>query len=310
MDYIYLTIVVIMLMGIAFWYLLKFNSNQLKNWFDEITFKKVATYGLGILLKSLIVMVLIIFIHNSFHEDHFIELTLFIIIFFIYSIVQSGYSVSGMLNRNKHVTASFIDFFKLSTNRLNKVINSIEDKYFVQASVLIKVAVVVAFALIFIPTASLYLTTNVLFLIIIAFFIVLSLLQNNIIFFGLTSLIVFQFNNGAVSFTDYNGWALMVSFLIIVIGTAVETRLERRMFILIRSMEVKRFNFNLGYTKTYESKSIIMYENIINHYYYIYYRKTGIVLVYHSLLDPKVSSFLLRRMVKYGIEYLKKYGEY
>lgn len=310
MDYFLLAVIPLLLMGFAYWYLKTFNTYELNNWYKEMTLQKVLKYSIEVIVKSVIVMTLIVFIHNSFHDDHFLELTLFVIIFFIYSVIQSGYSVSGFLNRNKHVHTTFFEFFRLSTNRLNKVLNSIDDRLFVQASILIKVVVVVVFIFIFIPSASVYITTNLIFIAIILFFIVLSLLQNNIIYFGLTSLIVFQFNDHAVSLANFNGWALVVSFSIILIGTAVETRLERRMFLLIRAMEVKKFNFNLGYQQTYESKHIIMYENTINHYYYVYYRKIGIVLVYHSILDPKVSNIVMRKMVNHGIGYLKQYGEY
>ena len=136
---------------VAIFYLYHYNYKQLKYWRTEITYRKVLEYITIIFLKSLIVFVLIIFVHNSFHTSHMVELTLFILIFFVFSILQSSYSLRGFLNRNRLTYSSFIDYFHLSSKRINKFINSIDDRLFFQAEAFVKVGVIVVFILLFIP---------------------------------------------------------------------------------------------------------------------------------------------------------------
>jgi hypothetical protein len=132
----------------------------------------------------------------------------------------------------------------------------------------------------------------------------LSLLQNNIIYFGLTSLLVFQLNESVIEWNNIPFLPLTLSFFVIVLGVVLETRLERRMFILIKVLPVKRLNFNLGYNIVWDKRSIIIYQNQINHYYYTYFRKIGVVVVYHSIYDAKISFMVLNRMIQYGKRYL------
>ena len=307
MNYFISIIMPILLFVVAIIYLYHFNYRQLKFWRKEITYRKVFEYITVIFIKSAIAFTLVIFVHNSFHDDHLLELTLFVLIFFIFSVIQSGYSLSGFLNRNKLAYSSFIDYFHLSSTRLNKFINSIDDRVFFQAKTLVKVLIITLFVVLFIPNVSLFITTNVLFLLFIGVMVGLALLQNNVIYFGFMSLMVFQYYGEAVAFDNLNLFVLIPSFLILLVGITLETRLERRMFDLINVMPVKRFNFKLGYDVVYDRRQIIMYQNMINHYYYVYYRKIGVVVVYHSDIDPKVSNIVLNKMISFGNKYLRQH---
>ncbi len=303
MDNIIFLSVAFVLLLIAYYYSSKMYYRQLLNWNNEITWKKVLMYITPISIKSIIALTLLIFIHNSFHDDHLLELTLFIFVFFLFSIFQSSFSIAGFFNRNKYVYGSFLSFFKGSSIKLNtlfgKLSNSIDG-----AKLIIRLLIIVGFILVFIPNFSLYVTTNIIFLMLIILMVGLSLLQNNIIYFGLTSLLVFQLNESVIEWNNIPFLPLTLSFFVIVLGVVLETRLERRMFILIKVLPVKRLNFNLGYNIVWDKRSIIIYQNQINHYYYTYFRKIGVVVVYHSIYDAKISFMVLNRMIQYGKRYL------
>ena len=302
-DIIFISLVVIFL-TVSYFYASNMYFRQLRNWNHEITWRKVFIYITPIAIKSLVALFLIILIHNSFYDEHLFQLTLFIFVFFIFSIFQSSFSIMGFFNRNKYVYASFLEFFRGTSNRINGMFQRLGETIN-GVTFLLRVGIIIGFIAIFIPNISLVVTSNLIFLLLIVLMIGLALLQNNIIYFGLTSLFVFQLNEATITLDNIPYLILFVSFIILAVGVTLETRLERRMFVLINVLPVKRLNFNLGYDIVWDRRSIIIYQNQVNQYYYTYFRKIGIVVVYHSLYDAKISYIVLNRMIRYGKSYLK-----
>lgn len=305
MEDLLLGLSILILLAIAFFYSRSFYYNKMFAWRTQLSTRKFFSYLLPILLKSAISLLLIIFIHNSLRDDHWIELTLFIFVFFLFSIFQSAFSISGFFNRNKHVYGSFLEYLSMSSKLLERASNIPQFRFFKHGGVLVKIGIIALFLLVFIPNASWFVTTNLVFIIFIIFLIALSLLQNNLIYFGLISLIVFQYNTDVITFQNIPYAILLSSYIIIAVGVFLETRLERRMFILINMMPVKRFNFNLGYELVRYQNDITIYQNTINHYYYIYFRKLGMVVVYYTELDAKISNIVVSKMVSYGKSYIR-----
>lgn len=301
-NFIFITLAVIFLV-ISYFYASNMYYKQLHNWNNEITIKKVFVYFTPIVIKSLIALFLIILIHNSFHDEHLFELTLFIFVFFLFSIFQSSFSIVGFFNRNKYAYGTFLDYFRVSSEKVNGMFKNLSETIN-GVTLLIRVLIIAGFIAIFIPNISFVVTTNIIFLMLIVLMIGLSLLQNNIIYFGLTSLFVFQINKMVITFDNIPYLVLLISFLILVVGVTLETRLERRMFVLIKVLPVKRLNFHLGYDIVWDKNSIIIYQNQVNRYYYTYFRKIGVVVVYHSIYDAKISYIVLNKMIKYGKKYL------
>jgi hypothetical protein len=303
MQEIILIIGIIALLLIAYFYIKSIYIMQLQHWRQEITLKKILFYSIPIILKSAFALFLIVLIHNNFHSDHILELALFISVFFLFSLYQSSFSISGFFNRNKYVYASFVQYVLMTSSKIKSVsklrIHSSITSVFIRALILI------GFLVLMVPQVSLLITLNILFLIIIAFMIVLSLLQNNFIYFGLVSLLIFRVNEELISFSDMPYVSLILSYLILLIGAALETRLNRRMFTLITIMPVKRFNFKLGYDLIHDTKSVLIYQNVINKYYYVYYRKLGIVVVYYAMYDPSISWIVIHNMISYGKETIR-----
>lgn len=303
MEDLLFIVIILGLLVVSYFYSANMYHKQLHNWNNEISIHKVLIYITPIFIKTMIALILIIFIHNSFHGEHLFELTLFISVFFLFSIFQSSFSIVGFFNRNKYVYGTFLDFFRGSSERINGLFNRLSEAIN-GVTLLIRITIIVGFIIVFIPNISFVVTTNIIFLMLIVLMIGLSLLQNNIIYFGLTSLFVFQLNESSITFDNIPYVILLVSFFILAAGVTLETRLERRMFVLIKVLAVKRLNFNLGYDIVWDKRSIIIYQNQINRYYYIYFRKIGVVMVYHSIYDAKISYLVLNKMIRYGKKYL------
>lgn len=303
MEEIIIILCIILFLVVGYAYASNVYYKQLKNWNHEVTVKKVWIYFLPILIKSVIALSFVILVHNAFHDDHILELTLFILIFFLFSIFQSAFSVMGFYSRVKHMYGAFTDYFRMSSSKMNKSLHeyALPIK---SATFLLRFLVIVGFVVVFIPNFSLFLTVNIIFILFIGMMIILSLLLNNIIYFGMISLFVFQLEEASISFTNIPYLMLFVSFFIIVVGVTLETRLERRMFDLIRVLPVKRLNFKLGYNVILDKKDIIVYQNYVNGYYYIYFRKVGVVNVYYTMYDAKTSDIVINKMIQYGKRYL------
>ena len=90
----------------------------------------------------------------------------------------------------------------------------------------------------------------------------------------------------------------------LLLGFSIEDRLEDKMFLTVKVMEVKRFNFKLGYDVVFDKKKVIIYKNIINGYYYVYFRSIGLVVVYHSDFDVKLSNAVQRYMINEAKRFL------
>jgi hypothetical protein len=135
------------------------------------------------------------------------------------------------------------------------------------------------------------------------------MLLNNVIFFGIIGLIVFQYDPASINLSNANLYILTLTFLIILTGLVVETRMDNRMFFVKTVMSVKSFKWHLGYEKIHQSNEVIIYQNLVNHYYYFNYRITGLVIVYDSIIDLRLSPYITRKMIQKGTQYLRETHE-
>lgn len=300
MRYFVSVILPIILIAGGLTYAFYVQKKYYSRWFKEISFKKFSLFIFPTLIKSLIIYVLVIIIHNSFHNDQYMELIAMILLFFTFSIIQSAYSLSAFLSRGESLLYTVANYYKDKGERVDKFFNKLLDLAAGAGSTVVKIMIIVGFFLVFIPNISLFITTNILYFILFILLIGLSLLMNNILYFGLISLMIFQIEPVSMSFTDINYPVMLLSYLVILTGLSLENRLETKMFFVINILEVKKLNFNLGYTQIKNNKSIVLYQNQVNQYYYVYFRQLGLVVVYYCDFKVELSNYVIRYMIKQG----------
>ena len=144
----------ILLLILATWFILNNYKAYLTNWGNELTFKKVIHYGLPVTLKSVVLMLLIILIHNRFHSDHPIELILFILVYFVVAIVQSAYSTGGFVSRIKFISNYALSMFRRKSQEAEDFKNRFADSAFGGYTFLVKIVIIIAFFAVFIPNIS------------------------------------------------------------------------------------------------------------------------------------------------------------
>lgn len=271
-----------------------------KEWIKEFNFRQFMIYVTPTFIKSIIIYGLIIFIHNSGHKDQYVEMVLFILIFFVYSVIQSSYSISAFLSRGESLLYQMTHFYQDKGERVDKFFNKMLDVMQGAGSVFVKVLIVIGFFIIFIPNISLFITTNILYFLLFILLIGLSLIMNNILYFGLISLMIFQIEPVSLSFDNINIFVMLSSYVIILVGLSLENRLERKMFFVVNVVEVRKLNFNLGYSQIRNNKQYILFQNQVNHYYYIYFRQIGLVVVYHCDFKVELSNHVINYMIKQG----------
>lgn len=294
---------------IGIWYSYSIHRRQFKASHSP-SIREIVLFLIPALIKSIITMGLIIIIHNSFHDDHFIELAFFIIVLFTFSIFQSSYSLGGFLTRSKSLLYYSKTFFNDSGTRVDNFINRVTDIFVGKGQFFVKGIIFIVFIVVFIPNITIFITGNILYLVIIVLLIVLSLLLNNIIYFGIISILIFQVDPVSIHLIDANYLVLTTSFIVLLIGFSIEDRLEDKMFLPLKVMEVKRFNFKLGYNVLFHKPRVTIYQNIINKYYYVYFRDIGLVIVFYSDFDIKLSNSILKYLIKEGRTLLLKNSEY
>ena len=307
MEHIIPVILAVLLLILGFWFIKNNYRSYMTNWRKEITVRKLYSYGIIAVVKSLVLFVLIIVIHNYFHSDHRIELIMFILIYILLAIFQSAYSFGGFLSRIKYIFNYSINIFKKRSKDAETFRHEVFNDSFSKFSSLIRVLVFISFIIFFMPNITLFVFSNFLYVLLVVSLLLLSLVLNNIIYFGLISLIVFQIDPVGISFGSVNLGVLFLSYFIILIGIVIETRMDNRMFRLVASRMVKSLNFDKGYEIVYYRKNIVVYQNVINKNYYVYYRMNGIVTVFESMFDAKLTDFLVRKMIFKGTQYLRKY---
>ena len=307
MEHIIPVILAVLLLILGFWFIKNNYRSYMTNWRKEITVRKLFSYGIIAVVKSLVLFVLIIVIHNYFHSDHRIELIMFILIYILLAIFQSAYSFGGFLSRIKYIFNYSINIFKKRSKDAETFRHEVFNDSFSKFSSLIRVLVFISFIIFFMPNITLFVFSNFLYVLLVVSLLLLSLVLNNIIYFGLISLIVFQIDPVGISFGSVNLGVLFLSYFIILIGIVIETRMDNRMFRLVASRMVKSLNFDKGYEIVYYRKNIVVYQNVINKNYYVYYRMNGIVTVFESMFDAKLTDFLVRKMIFKGTQYLRKY---
>jgi hypothetical protein len=254
-------------------------------------------------------MYLIILVHNSFHDDQYLEVLIFISLLFTFSVIQSPFSLGGFLTRSKNLFYQVRTFYRDKSERADRFINKIIDIFVGKGQIMIKILIFIGFIFVFIPNITLFITSNILYFLLTIFLVSLSLLLNNVVYFGFVALLIFQFDPVSISFENVNYLVLFSSFIVLLLGLSIENRLEKKMFYLVTVMEVKRFNFKLGYHMLLDTKNTVVYQNVINQYYYVYFRKIGLVVVYYCDFDLSLSAYLERQMVREAKRYLLKQQE-
>jgi len=101
-----------------------------------------------------------------------------------------------------------------------------------------------------------------------------------------------------ISIYSFNPLLMMLAFFVLFLGMSLDRRMQNQMFLLITILPVKKLNFRLGYEQVYFKGRMTIYRNYLNHYYYIYDRMNGIVVVYHSDINARLSIRVLRKMIK------------
>ena len=304
MRYVLSIILPILLLTIGIWYSINIHKRYLITWSKEITLKDILIYSFPTFIKSIIIMYLILLIHNSIHYDSYLQLTVFIALFFVFSVIQSPFSLGGFLTRSKNLFYQVRDFYRDKSERADRFVNKIIDIFVGRGQILIKLLIFVGFIIVFIPNITLFITTNILYFLLTLFLVSLSLILNNIIYFGFVALLIFQFDPAPLTFENVNWLVLFSSYIVLLLGLSLENRLERKMFYVVTVMEVKKFNFKLGYNILITNRNTIVYQNVINHYYYVYFRKIGLVVVYYCDFDLTLSNYISRQMVKEAKRYL------
>lgn len=309
MRYFLSIVLPIILLIIGFWYSFRIHKRYLLMWRKEASFREFLLFAFPTFLKSIAVMLLIIFIHNNYHDQDYIELIMFVLVFLVFSIIQSPWSLGGFLTKSKNLYYHAKHFYRDKSTKADRFVNKIIDIFVGKGEITVKLIVFIGFIIIFIPNITLFVTTNILYFLLLIILIALSLIINNVIYFGFVSLMIFQFDPVHISFTNINYLVLILSYLVIIIGLSLENRLEKKMFYIITVMEVKRFNFKLGYNILRDKKNVTIYQNIINGYYYVYYRNIGLVVVYYCDFDISLAEAVMKQVIKDGKKYLLSNNE-
>lgn len=309
MRYFLSIILPIVLLTLGFWYSFNIHKKYLLMWRKEASLKEFLIYSFPTFIKSIAIMFLIIFIHNTFHNHDYKELILFVLVFFVFSIFQSPWSLGGFLTKSKNLFYSAKLFYSDKSSRADRFVNKIIDIFIGRGQILVKILIFIGFIIVFIPNITLFITTNILYFLLLFILVGLSLIMNNIIYFGFVSLMIFQFDPVSITFTNINYLVLILSYLVIIIGLSLENRLEKKMFFIITVMEVKNFNFKLGYNTLFNKKNVTLYQNALNRYYYVYFRNIGLVVVYYCDFDISLSETVMRQLVKEGKKHLLSNNE-
>lgn len=299
----------IVLITIAFWYLLRQYKRVFVDWHKELTIQKVSIYSFVILAKALIALFFVVMIHNNFHSEHQVELVLFVLLFFTFAVIQSSFSLGEFKARILYIYLYAKAFFEARSTDATVFRDTIKELFNKSYSIIIRLGIVTAFILVFIPNITVFIAANIFYVLFILLLVLIAAILNNVIFFGLLALIVYQYDPASITFSDFNWYVMLLALLILLIGFVVETRLDNRMFFIKTVKSVKSFKFHLGYEVVYQSNDLIIYQNLVNRLYYFNYRITGLVIVYESLVNLKQSIFLQRKMIQKGKQYLKQSHE-
>ncbi|MBN2604700.1 MAG: hypothetical protein JXR62_02605, partial [Bacilli bacterium] len=139
--------------------------------------------------------------------------------------------------------------------------------------------------------------------------LLLTFALNNIIYFGLVSLMIFQYDPVSITLSHGHPAILILSYLVLIIGLTIETRFDNRMCHIVGSRVVKQVDFSTGFIPVLYKKQYFVYQNVLSGNYYIYYRLNGIVLLFESYYDAKLSKAVVKKMIFKGKQYLKLNGE-
>jgi hypothetical protein len=122
------------------------------------------------------------------------------------------------------------------------------------------------------------------------------------------SLLIMGNEGSNISIHSFNPLLMMLAFSILFLGMSLDRRMQNQMFLLITILPVKKLNFHLGYEQVYFKGRITIYQNYLNHYYYVYDRMNGVVVVYHTDINVKLSMRVLKKMIKQTKQEVHQFG--
>lgn len=298
----------IMMLLLALYYLARIMHIQLLTTNTYQMTSKNVFYSSIAFLKTIFALVLLISIHNSFQTREIIELVLFLSVFLAYSILQSSYSFGGFLSRMAQLYQSTLIFFRKNIKDLFRIIKTFHKSIYKHTSIYAKIIVVSIFLFSFIPNASIFLFSNVLYASLLIVFFTIPFFLNPSIYFGMISLLIMGNEGQNISIHSFNPLLMMLSFSILFLGMTLDRKMQNQMFLLITILPVKKLHFRLGYEQLYFKSRITIYRNYINHYYYVYDRTNGVVVVYHTDINARLSMRVLKKMIKQTKQEVKTHG--
>jgi hypothetical protein len=259
-------------------------------------------------IKTVVALLLLVFVHNSFHTREILELVLFLSIFLTYSVLQSSYSVGGFVSRMEQLFQSTKIFFTKNMRDLFRIVKTFHKSIYKHTSIYAKILVVGIFLFSFIPNASIFLFSNLVYSIILIVFLTVPFFLTPSIYFGMISLLIMGNQVENINFNSFNPLLMMLAFSTLFLGMSLDRKMQNEMFLLITVLPVKKLNFRLGYEQLYFKGRMTIYRNYLNHYYYVYDRTNGIVVVYHTDINARLSMRVLKKMVKQTKQEVHAYG--
>jgi len=259
-------------------------------------------------LKTIFALLLLILIHNSFQTREVLELFLFLSVFLAYSVLQSSYSVGGFVSRMEQLFLSTKIFFTKNIKDLFRIVKTFHKSIYKHTSIYAKILVVAVFLFSFIPNASIFLFSNLLYSSLLVLFLTVPFFMTPSVYFGMISLLIMGNDGSNISVHSFNPLIMMLSFSILFLGMSLDRRMQNQMFLLITVLPVRKLNFKLGYEQLYFKGRMTIYRNYLNHYYYVYDRMNGVVVVYHTDINAKLSMRVLRKMVKQTKQEVHQFG--
>lgn len=304
-DWIFL-LIALSLVVIAMWFIRKnykhFYRGYKVDWSDKKFFLKL----LLIFLKTSISLFAIIIMHNFYHNEQYVYMILLAIAYIAISILQSEYARVGFQSRIKfiinYVERIFLKRKKQAQNLLKGLDNDDFDRYLV----VVKVLLLIILFVIFLSQIGYFLLTNLIYVLIVSSFIILTFILNSLIYFGFTSLILMQTIPGVISFSNFNYYILSISLVIIFIGMLFDRIFNERICVITGNYYIKHIDFDDHYNIVYRMNKIVIYQQKINRMYYVYYRSVGYVISFESYYDAKQYKSVLKKMVNSGKKFLIK----
>lgn len=304
-DWIFLLITLSLLI-IAMWFIRKnykhFYKGYKIDWNDKMFLLKL----LWLLIKTSISFLGIIIMHNLYHDEQYVYMIFFGVVYISISILQSEYARVGFQSRIKFIFNYVERVFLKRKRQAQNLLKGLDNDEFDRYLMVVKVLLLIILFIIFLSQIGYFLLTNLVYVIIVSSFIILTFLLNNLIYFGFTSLVLLQSIPGVISFGSLNYYILSIAFVIIFIGMLFDAIFNQRICVITGNYYIKHVNFDESFNMVCRLNKIVVYQQQVNRMYYIHYRSVGYVLSFESYYDAKEYKSILRKMINSGKKFLVK----